>query len=142
MTSAKSHILTLGDNSVFIVATVLFLVPVGLLAAAWRQYFRGAVTTQIPRWRSFSGIVALLLASLATVLELVFFFSWFHNGGSPHGMMPSFGIWKFIGRIAYWTFLTSILLTFFGKGKWRVLVSAWVVSVCLVVPLIFTLEMD
>jgi hypothetical protein len=86
--------------------------------------------------------MALTLASLATALELVFFFSWFHNGGSQHGMMPSLGIWKFTGRIAFWTFLTSILLTFFGKGRWRIPLSAWVVSVCLVVPLIFALEMD
>jgi hypothetical protein len=57
-------------------------------------------------------------------------------------MMPSPGIWKFIGRIAFWTFLTSILLTLFGKGKWRVLVSAWAASLCLVVPLIFVLERD
>jgi hypothetical protein len=57
-------------------------------------------------------------------------------------MLPSPGIWKFVGRIAFWTFLTSILLTFLGKGRWRILVSAWVVSVCLVVPLIFALEMD
>ena len=126
----------------FIVASVLFLLPVSLLAAAWRRYFRAADTTRIPEWRSYFGVVALVLASLATVLELIFFFSWFHNGGSPHGMMPSAGIWKFIGRIAFWTFLTSILLTFLGKGSWRILVSAWVVSLCLVVPLIFALEMD
>jgi len=132
----------LGGKAVFIVAIVLFLVPSALLAAAWRRYFRGAGDTQIPRWRSYSGAVALSLASLATVLELVFFFSWFHNGGSPHGMFPSPGIWKFIGRIAFWAFLTSILLAFFGKGGWRVLLSAWVVSVCLVVPLLFALEMD
>jgi hypothetical protein len=127
---------------VFIVAIVLFLVPSTLLVAAWRRYFRAVGDTQIPRWRSYSGTVALSLASFATVLELVFFFSWFHNGGSPHGMLPSPGIWKFVGRIAFWMFATSVVLTLFGKGRWRILLSAWVASICIVVPLIFALEMD
>jgi hypothetical protein len=127
---------------VFIVTIVLFLVPGTLLAAAWRRYFREAEVTQIPRWRSYSGVVALSLASLSTVLELIFFFSWFHNGGSPHGMSPSLGIWKFIGRIDFWMFATSVVLTLFGKGRWRVLLSVWMASICIVVPLIFMLEMD
>jgi hypothetical protein len=127
---------------VFIVTVVLFLVPGTLLAAAWRRYFREAAVTQIPRWRSYSGAAALSLASLATVLDLVFFFSWFHNGGSPHGMSPSPGIWKFAGRIAFWKFVSSVVLTLFGRGKWRILLSVWMASICIVVPLIFMLEMD
>ncbi len=125
-----------------IVAFVLFLIPSALLAAAWRRFIRGAGDTQTPRWRSCFGAVALSLASFATLLELIFFFSWFHNGGSPHGMLPSPGIWKFVGRIAFWMFVASVILTFFGKGRWRILISAWVASLCVVVPLIFALEMD
>lgn len=125
-----------------IVAFVLFLIPSALLVAAWRRFIQGASDAQTPRWRSYSGAGALALASLATLLELIFFFSWFHNGGSPHGMSPSPGIWKFVGRIAFWMFLGSVTLAFFGKGRWRILISAWVVSLCLVVPLIFALEMD
>src|SRR5215469_4446489 len=125
-----------------IVAFVLFLIPSALLAAAWRRFIHAAGDAQTPRWRSYSGAGALSLASLATLLELIFFFSWFHNGGSPHGMSPSPGIWKFVGRIAFSMFVASVTLAFFGKGRWRVLISAWVVSLCLVVPLIFALEMD
>jgi hypothetical protein len=125
-----------------IVAFVLFLIPSALLAAAWRRFIDAAGDAQTLRWRSYSGAGALSLASLATLLELIFFFSWFHNGGSPHGMSPSPGIWKFVGRIAFWMFVASVTLAFFGKGRWRILISAWVVSLCLVVPLIFALEMD
>ena len=125
-----------------IVALVLFLIPSALLAAAWRRFIHAVGDAQTPRWGSYSGAGALSLASLATLLELIFFFSWFYNGGSPHGMSPSPGIWKVVGRIAFWTFVASITLAFFGKGRWRILISAWVVSLCLVVPLIFALEVD
>jgi hypothetical protein len=124
-----------------IVTIILFLVPGTLLAAAWRRYFRGAEETRVSQWRLYSGAIALSLASLATVLEVLFFLSWFHNGGSPHGMLPSPGIWKFAGRIAFWTFAMSVVLTLFGKGRWRTLFSAWMASLCIVVPLIFMLEM-
>jgi hypothetical protein len=127
---------------VVIVTIVLFVVPGTLLAAAWRRYFRGTEDTQTSRWRRDSGAVALSLANLATVLELVFFLSWFHNGGSPHGMSPSPGIWKFVGRVAFWTFATSVVLTLFGKGRWRTLFAAWMASICIVVQLIFLLEME
>ena len=125
-----------------LVAFVLFLMPSALLAGAWRRFIRAADNTQTPRLRSYFGAGALSLASLATLLELIFFFSWFHNGGSPHGMLPSPGIWKLVGRIAFWMFVASIILTFVGKGRWRIMICAWVVSLCVVVPLIFALEMD
>jgi len=32
---------------------------------------------------------ALIIATCSSLLELVFFFSWFVNRGSPHGMFPS-----------------------------------------------------
>jgi uncharacterized membrane protein YjjP (DUF1212 family) len=57
-------------------------------------------------------------------------------------MLPSQGIWKAVGRIAFWMFAASVVLTLFGKGRWRVLLSVWMASICIVVPLIFMLEMD
>jgi hypothetical protein len=139
---SKCRYTQLGGKIMLIVTIILFLAPGTLLAAAWRRYFRGAEETQISQWRLYSGAVALSLASLATVLELVFFLSWFHNGGSPHGMLPSPGIWKFVGRVALWVIATSIVLALFGKGRWRTLFSVWMASICIVVPLIFMLEMD
>ena len=126
----------------FVATVILFLVPSAFLAAAWRRYLRSASDIRMFTWRAYCSVAALLLAACSTILELVFFFSWFHNGGSPHGMSPAPGIWEFVGRIAFWAFVASIVLTFFGKGRWRVLIPAWAVSVCVAVLLIFALEMD
>jgi hypothetical protein len=85
---------------------------------------------------------ALVIASCATLMELVFFFSWFHNGGSPHGMMPSPGLWKVAGRIAAGMLAASVALGVFGKGKPRLFNLAWAVALAFVVYAIFMLEMD
>lgn len=124
-----------------IVTVLLFSAPAGLLVAAWRGYLRHG-STSVTRWRSYLGASALSLASLATALELVFFFSWFHNGGSPHGLGPAPGIWKYVGRIAFGIFLSTIPAALLGKGRWRVLFSAWAASLCMVVPAIFVLHFD
>jgi len=126
---------------VFIVATVLSLIPTALLAAAWRKYFLGARDIPIPRWRLYSGGIALLLASLTTAWELVFLVFWFHGAGSFRGVSLPPVIWKVAGGIAVWMFFASILLSFLGKGRWRFFISVWAVAVCFVVPLIFALEL-
>jgi hypothetical protein len=56
--------------------------------------------------------------------------------------MPSPGIWKFVGRISFWTFVASIVLTAFGKGKWRIFIPVWAVAYAFVVYMILMLEMD
>ena len=56
--------------------------------------------------------------------------------------MPSPGIWKFVGRIAFWAFIASLVLTMFGKGKWRMFIPAWAAAYALVVFVILVLEMD
>ena len=126
----------------YIVTLILFLLPSALLWTAWRRSARRASRGTYLGWRGFYGKAALILAFCSTLLELVFFFSWFHNGGSPHGMMPSPGIWKVMGRISGWTLVASLALSIFGKGKWRLLIPGWAVSYALVVYLIFALEMD
>jgi hypothetical protein len=130
------------NNFVFIVTVVLFLVPCSLLLAAWRRYTRNTVETPMPGWRMFCGRAALILAICSMLLELVFYYSWFHNGGSPHGLMPSPGIWKFVGRIAFWIFAMSLIFTVLGKGKWRIFIPIWAVAYGFVVYLIAMLEMD
>jgi hypothetical protein len=127
---------------VFIVTVVLFLLPCSLLWAAWRRYIRSTVETPTPSWRTYCGKAALILAICSMLLELVFYYSWFHNGGSPHGLMPSAGIWKFVGPIAFWTFVVSLVFTAFGKGKWRIFIPIWAVAYAFVVYMIAMLEMD
>ena len=59
-----------------------------------------------------------------------------------HGLMPSPGIWKFVGRIAFWTFSVSLVFAAFGKGKWRIFIPIWAVAYAFVVYMIAMLEMD
>jgi hypothetical protein len=121
---------------------VLFLLPGSLLVTAWRRSARRASEGTFQSCRMSCGTAALVIASCATLLELAFFFSWFHNGGSPHGMTPSPGAWKVLGRLAFWTALLSIVLVAFGKGRWRLMFLAWAVALPLVASAIFMLEMD
>ena len=130
------------DSFVFIVTILLFLLPCSLLLTAWRRYARNTVETPMPSWRMLCGKAALLLAICSMLLELVFYYSWFHNGGSPHGLMPSPGIWKFVGRIAFWTFAASLVFTVLGKGKWRIFIPIWAVAYGFVVYMLAMLEMD
>ena len=57
-------------------------------------------------------------------------------------MMPSPGLWKFLGKIAACILGASIVLSAFGKGKWRLLILAWAASLAFVVYAISMLEMD
>jgi hypothetical protein len=126
----------------FIVTILLFLLPSSLLWAAWRGSVRSAHEGTPQDWRAYCSTAALVTASCATLLELAFFFSWFHNGGSPHGMMPSPGLWKFLGKIAACGLVMSIVLSAFGKGRWRLLILGWAASLAFVAYAIFMLEMD
>src|SRR5437764_11082532 len=121
---------------------VLFLLPCSLLWTAWRRSARSAREAPPQSWRAHCGRSALILAICSTLLELIFFYSWFHNGGSPHGMMPSPGIWRFVGRISFWTLVGSVVLSAFGKGRWKLLIPAWAAAYLFVGYLIFMLEMD
>lgn len=126
----------------FIATVVLFLLPSSLLWAAWRRYVRSKIETPTPSWRMYFSSAALILAVCSMLLELVFFYSWFHNGGSPHGLMPSPGIWKSVGRISFWALVGSVGLSALGKGRWRLLMPVWAAACLFVDYLIFMLEMD
>jgi salicylate hydroxylase len=58
--------------------------------------------------QAIEDALAVIPASCSALLELVFFFSYFHNGGSPHGMMPPPGLWKVVGRISAWILVASV----------------------------------
>ena len=127
----------------FIPTLVLFLLPCSLLWAAWRRSATIASETGFTSWRDYCGKAGLAIGVFSTILELIFFFSWFHNGGSPHGMWPSPGLWKVIGRIPMLVALpASVVLCSLGRGKWRLLILGWAGSLFLVAYLIFNLERD
>jgi hypothetical protein len=126
----------------FIVTVVFFMLPCSLLWMGWRRSARSASEGPPPNWRAYCGKAGLILAICSTLLELVFFNSWFHNGGSPHGMMPSPGVWKVVGRISGWSLVASVVLSAFGKGRWRLFIPAWAAAYAIVVYAIFMLEME
>jgi len=117
-----------------IIATLVFFVlPSVLLGIAWRGHLKDQAAGTISRnWRAHCTKAGLVAAGCATLLELAFMISWFHNDGSPHGMMPSPGLWKTIGTIPVWACATSIVLCAFGKGKYRLLILDWALMLPLV----------
>lgn len=126
----------------FVVALVLFILPCSLLWLAWKRSAQSRHGAEPVLWRIRCGDSALVLALCSTALELVFFYSWFRNGGSPHGMMPGPGIWMFVGKVSGACLLGSLVLAAFGKGRWRVFILAWALSYAVVVYVIFMLQMD
>ena len=125
----------------FIVTLLFFAGPSALLWLAWNRY-KSARQTSSTDCRHYISGAALTLAVCSTVLDLTFFYSWFYNGGSPHGVMPSPGIWKYVGRMAFGFLIASVVLIPFGKGKWRLFIPAWVVSIFFVSYATFMLERD
>src|ERR1700723_1559978 len=108
----------------FVVTFVLFLLPIAILLAAWRSSVRAAREATPRDWRSYVNTTSLVVATCTTFLELLFFMSWFHHGGSPHGMTPSVGLWAFLRKFVVYVFVASIFLSAFGKGKCRLLLFA------------------
>jgi len=126
----------------FIATIILFIFPSSLLLAAWKQSAINSQEVAAPAWRFFVGRAALFIAILSTSLELAFFASYFHNGGDPHGMGPSRGLWKVLGPAAGWTLVASVFLSVFGKGKRKFLIPGWAGSLLFVAYAIFMLERD
>jgi hypothetical protein len=102
---------------IFIASAVLFLLPCSLLGVAWRRAVKSGQDLTQPNWRIYCIKAALLVASFATFASIAFIFSWLHNGGSPHGLGPSPGLWKHLGPVFTWTLVVSVVLATLGKGK-------------------------
>src|SRR5579885_1527158 len=108
-------------NRMYIVLGVFFILPSSLLAAAWKRALEPEQQWFQSGWRAYSLKGALIAASCATLANIGLFISWFHNGGSPHGMIPTPGLWKSLGPISAWTLVASVPLAILGKGKARLL---------------------
>ena len=126
----------------YIVSAVLLFPACTLLWLAWRNKIKNGHVPNESRWRAFSMVASLISASCATLLEIGFVVSWFHNGGSPHGMEPSPGLWRTLGPIFRYTLIASVALAVFGKGKPRMYVLGWTAAILVGITLIFMLEMD
>jgi len=131
----------------YIFTLILFVLPVSLLSGAWFSWVKAddpakTGTTKYPGWRRRCEIAALILAIAATVFNLVSWFSWFHNGGSPHGMTPPLGLWKPAGRAAFCALIAALTLAGFASGKRRWLLMGWAAAVIVVEVMISIAEMD
>ena len=126
----------------FAATLVLFLLPTWVLWTASGRLTSEKAKGTPPNWRTYFGWAALVVAACSTLLELIFFFSWFHNGGSPHGLESPDGLWNIIRRFQLWTILVSVVLSAFAKGWFRLLIPAWAVSLISVAYVLFMLEMD
>jgi hypothetical protein len=126
----------------YFVVGVLFTLPIALLGSALKSRLSIGEESSPPNWQTYSLYAALTVAGCSTLASLGFFISWFHHGGSPHGLSPSPGLWKSLGPISTWTLVTSVLLASLGKGKSRLLVLGWAASVVVAMAMIFMLEMD
>src|SRR5258708_3672847 len=82
--------------ALYSVSASLFLIPWSLLGSAWLACNRAKVAAPLSIWRHSLVYVALLAASVSTVLNMAWNASWLEHGGSPHGM----GAGQVFGRVS------------------------------------------
>jgi hypothetical protein len=131
-----------GFRALHIDSAVLFLMPWSLLFSAWLAFNRAKVAAPLSIWRHYLVYVALLAASVSTVSNMVWNASWLKHGGSPHGMGARPGLWQSLGPFLVWSFVAATVLSLFGKGKVRVLMIGWSVSMWVVFQSIIVLQFD
>jgi hypothetical protein len=129
------------SSALYIASAILFLIPWSLLVGSWLASHREG-GAPLPSWRRFAVYAGLLVASISTVLNMVWNGSWLHHGGSPHGMGAGPGLWRNLGPFLVWSFATATVLSLFGKGKARALMVGWSISMWVVFQLIFMLQFD
>ena len=130
------------QNWIYVATGILFLLPCVLLFLAWRSFLGSQKPPALPAWRRFVVRIGLVVAVLSTLIHVIWNASWLHSGGSPHGMGAGPGIWLSLGRPLVWTFGIAIALSFFAKGKGRILLLGWSVSMYFVFEMIYMLQMD
>ena len=113
---------------IYFLSCIFDMVPVSLLRAAWSDDTLNRQTVH-PKWRRGCLRAALLAASFATALELIFMFSYLNNGGGIHGSEPSPGLWKTLGRVATGIGVVSLVMTAFGTGNGRLKLFGWALSI-------------
>jgi hypothetical protein len=115
------------------------LLPLAFLLLSWRHH----ITSQRGRgWRNVVTTVGLFTISALLIFECAYTISWLRNGGSPHGMNPSTGLWSSILPWLKWFWWPSLVLPVFAEGKTRLFLYGSVVSLALVTSLVYALQMD
>ena len=78
---------------------------------------RAKVAAPLSIRRRYLVSVALLAASVSTVLNMAWNASWLKHAGSPHGMGAGPGLWQSLGPSLIWSFVAATVLSFFGRRK-------------------------
>jgi hypothetical protein len=125
-----------------VASAILFVFPCCLLIAAWRRALLDKREIKLSTWRRYGIGFALVLATLATIASMIDMFSWFHNGGSPHGMNPGPGLWITFGPLSLKLMVAAFVVAPFGVRKGRWLLLSVPPSLFCVVALLSMLEMD
>jgi hypothetical protein len=131
-----------GTSGMYIATVILFVIPWSILWLAWRSFLKNEMESVHRDWRSYIQRAALYAATLGTFATMLFFFSWTHSGGSPHGGQPPSGLWLFLRPIAVWSVVATVVIGVFGKGRSRLLVLGSALSIFCVSYLLAALEMD
>ena len=126
----------------YIASGMLFLLPISLLLLAWRGASASEGVLRLPTWRKYFVKAALLTACVSTIVNIVWNASWLYNGGSPHGMGAGPGLWQSLGMFLASTFVLALVLSLFGKGKVRIFLLGWSVSMYFVFQMIYILQVD
>jgi hypothetical protein len=129
-------------RALYVASAILFLLPWSLVLGSWLAFRRPNFAVPLPTWRRFIFFAAVLVAIVSTVLNMLWNASWLENGGSPHGMGAGPGLWQNIGPFLLWSFGAATVLSFFGKGRSRILMLGWSLSMWLVFQLIYVLQFD
>ncbi len=126
----------------YVVAGILFVLPCGLLVAALMRLMKDIHLSGYASWRRYAATISLCAATLATLLAVAYICSWLYNGGSPHGMNPSPGLWIRIGPLLRWPTSVGFILGWFGKGRARILLVGWAPALAFALCVTYMLQMD
>jgi hypothetical protein len=66
-----------------------------------------------------------MVAFVSTALNVICNTSWLNYGGSPHDTGAGPGLWQNLEPFLLWSFAAATVLSFFGRGKTRLLMLGW-----------------
>jgi hypothetical protein len=126
----------------YIASVALFLIPLSIISIAWRRELAVGTKLDDQDWRSYCLRAALLFVTITAVSAMCSFLSQTFNGGSPHGAMPSPGLWMRLRYITGFSIVSAVILGLLAKGKGRLLVLGAAISIVFVLYVLTHFEMD
>jgi hypothetical protein len=127
---------------IYLISALLYMIPLSFLCVAWRDDRRRAEGPIHPNWRSGCLRAALLAASCATPLSLMFVFSYLNHNGGIHGSEPSPGLWRVMGPVSNAAVVFSFAMALLGKGVGRGKLIGWALGVIGAVAVTVQLALD